>query len=190
MLSKSSTKKHLPRNEIWSYRWHGEDVPGWWLDVRKHYERPIYNPEPGASIAKGRLSAPKRGDGGWIFCLHLLRLRASAKKVREWRQDRPPSREMAILHNQGWTSYLRALAPPKHTLDILSIGSVARSRQCVLMEQIYDIAALDEALVNGALSSPLASEVLLELNRQLVMATMDASRLSSLFDLSKPKDSS
>lgn len=91
------------------------------------------------------------------------------------------------LADQGWASYLRAFAPPEHTLDTLRIDSVAKSRQRVLTDQIYDIAALNEALVNGALGTALASEVLLKLNRQLVMATMDANRLRSMFDLGKSK---
>lgn len=63
LLPKRFTKKHLPGSDIWSYRWHGEEIPGWWLDVRKHYERPIDNETPGP-IGKGRRSEPLRGDGG------------------------------------------------------------------------------------------------------------------------------
>lgn len=80
------------------------------------------------------------------LCLHLLRLRPTPAKLKEWNKSSVEPHQTHVT--KGWTEFLKELAPPSCLDDAREPDGKIEERK-KLLAQIYDIAKREEDYLNG-----------------------------------------
>ena len=80
------------------------------------------------------------------LCLHLLRLRPTPAQLKEWNKNCVEPHPTHV--NQGWTEFLKTLAPPSTCDDPRGTDDKTEERQ-KLLAQIYDLAEREERYLDG-----------------------------------------
>lgn len=80
------------------------------------------------------------------LCLHLLRLRPTPAKLKEWNNGSVEPHQTHVT--KGWTEFLKELAPPSGFDEMREPDGKNEERR-KLLAQIYDIAKREEDYKNG-----------------------------------------